>query len=84
MCRRAYDDQLVLDPRLSSDPTFVAGPLDETDVDIEPSDRCAYILGIADLHVDMWIKPLLLGAVLFLWLIGGGLLINTLVARVFN
>ena len=30
------------------------------------------------------IKPLLLGAVLFLWLIGGGLLINSLVAGVFN
>jgi uncharacterized integral membrane protein (TIGR00698 family) len=30
------------------------------------------------------IKPLLLGAVLFLWLIGGGMLINTLVAGVFH
>lgn len=30
------------------------------------------------------IKPLLLGAVLFVWLIGGGMLINSLVAGVFN
>jgi uncharacterized integral membrane protein (TIGR00698 family) len=30
------------------------------------------------------IKPLLLGAVLFLWLIGGGMLINTLVSAVFT
>jgi uncharacterized integral membrane protein (TIGR00698 family) len=30
------------------------------------------------------IKPLLLGAVLFFWLMGGGLLINTLVAAVFS
>jgi len=58
MCRRANDDQFVLDPGLSAEPALVAGSLDQTEVNIEPPDRRTYILSVADLHVDMRSGPL--------------------------